>query len=264
MSLAAVRPLVERILKRRGLRIASIHERERMLALIAELEGSYRECVFPNVPPDPTRLELLRGLRGTGISEAMYILAALHGSRTIPGDVCEFGIAQGATSALIANEIRDSDKHLWLFDSFSGLPKPTTKDRLIDDIFNLGSIDAYEGEMVHDMGEVKQRLDDIAYPPSRVSIVPGFIETTITLPNLPDVISFAYVDFDFYEPISIALAFLTARMAAGGHIVVDDYGWFSEGAQIAVDELLTDQAGVFELQLPIPAAGRFAMLRKLD
>jgi hypothetical protein len=35
------------------------------------------------------------------------------------------GIAQCATSALIANEISSSKKNLWLFDSFKGLPKPT-------------------------------------------------------------------------------------------------------------------------------------------
>ncbi len=160
------------------------------------------------------------------------------------------------------NEIRGSDKRLWLFDSFSGLPKPTAKDRLIDDIYDLGSIDAYQGQMVHDISEVKRRLNDISYPVDRVSIVPGFIEKTIALPNLP-IVSFAYVDFDFYEPISIALAFVAARMPVGGRIVVDDYEWFRIGAQAAVDEFIAEQAGVFELRLPISSAGRFAILRKI-
>jgi O-methyltransferase len=263
MSLAALRPVIDRMLKRRGARIAPIYERERMFSLIGELEGSYRDHVFPNVPPDPTRLELLRELQGTSIPEAMYIVAGLHDSKAISGDVCEFGIAQGATSALLANEIRDTDKRLWLFDSFSGLPKPTAKDRLIHDIFNLGSMEAYEGKMAVDICEVKKRLEAIAYPPGRVSIVPGFIEETISLPELPKLVSFAYVDFDLYEPISIALAFLSARMPTGSRIVVDDYGWFSEGAQIAVDEFFTEQAGIFDLRLPVPSAGHFAILNKL-
>ncbi len=73
----------------------------------------------------------------------------LHLNRALglDGDVCEFGVAQGATSALIANEIRGTEKDLWLFDSFEGLPKPTDHDILIDDIFNLGSIDRYQGTM---------------------------------------------------------------------------------------------------------------------
>jgi O-methyltransferase len=263
MILRAFRPLLDRLLARRGKRVADISERARMNTLVAELEGSYREHVFPNLPADAVRLELLGGLKGTGISEAMYILAALHESKAVPGDVCEFGIAHGATSALLANELRDSNKRLWLFDSFSGLPKPTAKDRLIDDIFDLGSIDAYEGQLAVDMSEVKRRLDAIAYPASRVSIVPGFIEETITLADLPAAVSFAYVDFDFYEPTSIALTFLAARMPVDGRIIVDDYGWFSEGAQTAVDEFVGRQAGTFELRLPVPSAGHFALLRKL-
>jgi O-methyltransferase len=40
-----------------------------------------------------------------------------------------------ATSALLANEIRSTERTLWLFDSFKGLGKPSEKDLLIDDIF---------------------------------------------------------------------------------------------------------------------------------
>lgn len=66
-------------------------------------------------------------LLGTQISEAMYILVFLHRSLELDGDVCEFGVAQGATSALLANEIRTTQKNLWLFDSFKGLPKRNGK-----------------------------------------------------------------------------------------------------------------------------------------
>jgi len=84
-------------------------------------------------------------LMGTQLSEALHVVAHLNRTLHLEGDVCEFGVAQGATSALIANEIRETNKKLWLFDSFEGLPRPTEQDILIDDIFNLGSIEKYQG-----------------------------------------------------------------------------------------------------------------------
>jgi hypothetical protein len=230
---------------------------------VPELEGCYRDLLFPEIPDRENRLDLMRQLIGTSVGEAMYILDALYRALSCSGDVCEFGVAQGSTSALIANEIRGTDKKLWLFDSFEGLPRPTEKDRLIDDIFNLGSMEAYTGHMACDVSLVKSRLDSIAFPLNRVEIVPGFIEKTIHLQRLPSLVSFAYVDFDFYEPIRIALEYLDRHMLPGAHIVVDDYVWFSSGAQTAVDEFVSMHAGRFEMTLPNKSAGHFAVLRKL-
>jgi hypothetical protein len=74
--------------------------------LVEEVHGLFAEVIFPDLPNCDGRIELMTKLIGTSISEAMYILQYLHKSLDIEGDVCEFGIAQGATSALIANEIR--------------------------------------------------------------------------------------------------------------------------------------------------------------
>jgi hypothetical protein len=229
---------------------------------VRELEGCYRDLLFPEIPDRQNRPELMRQLVGTSVGEAMYILGALYRGWSCSGDVCEFGVAQGATSALLANEIRGTNKKLWLFDSFEGLPRPTEKDKLIDDIFNLGSIEAYTGQMACDVSMVKDRLDSIAFPLNRVEIVPGFIEKTIHLQRLPSLVSFAYVDFDFYEPILIALNYLDQHMSPGAHIVVDDYGWFSSGAQTAVDEFVSTHPGRYEMSLPIKSAGHFALLKK--
>src|SRR3989442_389218 len=93
----------------------------RYLQIVKELEGSYREYIFRDLPYQQNRVELLAQLLGTEVSEGLYILNYLHKSLAIEGDACEFGVAQGATSALLANEIRDTRKKLWLFDSFKGL-----------------------------------------------------------------------------------------------------------------------------------------------
>jgi O-methyltransferase len=261
-----LRRIVDSTLHPLGLHLTRFSEPERsngeLIEGVRELEGCYRDLLFPDIPDRENRPELMRQLLGTSVGEAMYILGALYRSLSCSGDLCEFGVAQGATSALLANEIRGTDKKLWLFDSFEGLPKPTEKDKLIHDIFNLGSMEAYTGQMACDVSMVKNRLDSIAFPLNKVEIVPGFIETTIHLKRLPNLVSFAYVDFDFYEPILIALNYLDQHMPPGAHIVVDDYGWFSSGAQTAVDEFTSTHPERYDMTLPIKSAGHFAVLRK--
>jgi hypothetical protein len=51
--------------------------------------------------------------------------------------------------------------------------------------------------------------------------------------------------------------------SAGGVIMVDDYGFLSEGAKTAVDEFLALHEGQYEKTLPRPFAGPFIMLRRL-
>ncbi len=229
----------------------------------SEIDALARQSVFIDMPERAGRVPLMVSLQGTGATEAVWLLGHLNRTLELEGDVCEFGVAQGATSALMANEIRLTSKRLWLFDSFQGLPPPTGQDVLLDDIYRLGSIDRYAGEMVEDQTQVVERLRQIGFPLTRARIVAGFIEDTIRQPGLPEQVSFAYVDFDFYAPIRTALEYLDARVSDGGFVLVDDYGHFSAGAQTAVDEFVAPRTDRWKLTLPPAFAGRFAILEKL-
>jgi hypothetical protein len=228
-----------------------------------EVEELYRRFVFPGLPKDERRAGLLHDLIGTTIGEAIYIIQNLHEGLRVAGDVCEFGVAQGATSRLLASEIMATDRKLWLFDSFEGLPAPGPQDKLINDIFNLGSMDKYKGTMASPEAEVRSKLDSISFPPARTKVKKGWVRDSINAGELPAQVAFAYVDFDFYDPIKDALEFLDGRMPPGGRIVVDDYGFFSEGAQLAVDQFVTQVGGRFKFELPLPFAGHFCVLSKL-
>jgi O-methyltransferase len=236
---------------------------EQIVKAINEINSLYNGFVFhTDKKYDDLQISLLKNLVGTGFGEGLYILDSLQKSLAIEGDVCEFGVAQGATSALIANEIKSTRKNLWLFDSFEGLPGPTEKDCLINDIFNLGSMAAYKGKMACPMDMVKSRLSEINFPGERTKLVPGFIEKTIFNPDLPKKVCFAYIDFDFYEPILIALQYLDRVLQPGGIVIVDDYNFFSEGVKIAVDEFYADNRKKYELEFPIKPAGFFCIMRK--
>lgn len=264
--------MINNLIKSSGLRLgrrseyerlaAGITNKQNLLEVVKELQGCFQELIFRDLPSREGRTELLAGLFGTNVSEAMYLIEYLHRSLPLEGDVCEFGVAQGATSALIANEIRETNKHLWLFDSFAGLPAPGEKDQLIDDIFNLGSIEKYEGQMACAQDLVQSKLRDISFPPERVKIFAGFIEETAARPPLPDKVCFAYIDFDFYDPIRLVLEYLDDRLSPGGFLMVDDYGFFSSGAQTAVDEFVGKHGEAYDLILPLKFAGHFSILHK--
>jgi O-methyltransferase len=227
-----------------------------------ESTGSKKEIV-----PNETRLKLLARLLGTPPSEAYFIIQALAQCRDIEGDVCEFGVAHGETSALIANEIAlSSNKILHLFDSFEGLPKPSEKDHLKDDILSLGSMEDYTGKMSCMEDFVLARLKAISFESQRYVIHKGFFEKVIHQDDrLPEKVCFAYVDFDLYEPIKLVLEFLHQRTRGGAIIIVDDYNFFSTGPKLAVDEFIKENnlnEPLYECFVPNSRYGNFAVLTK--
>jgi O-methyltransferase len=183
--------------------------------------------------PDDKRSNLLASLTATSVVAALSILKCLHTAMAVEGDICEFGVAQGATSALLANEIRSTNRHIWLFDSFAGLPEPTESDEMVN-------TRDWIGVFCFPRFLVEKRLREIGFPQDRVHIVAGFFPESAKR-NSPDRVCFAYVDFDLYRPICDALEFVDERMPQGGTIVVDNYGDpVFPGAQKAVDDFVSE------------------------
>jgi O-methyltransferase len=236
-----------------------IHRRDAV-----EVEELYRHFLFTDLPKREGRARDLSDLIGTTVSEAIYVIKNLHDGLKVAGDICEFGVAQGATSRLLASEIMPlAERKFWLFDSFEGLPAPTKEDRLIHDIFKLGTMEKYKGTMASPETEVLGKLASVNFPRERIVVKKGWVKDTIKSGDLPEKVAFAYVDFDFYDPIKDALEFLDTRMPAGGRIVVDDYGFFSEGAQLAVDQFVAAVNGRYKFEMPLPFAGHFCVLSKV-
>jgi O-methyltransferase len=247
--LDTLREIVRGAAERTGYTIArteTIEERwaenaEATARLFAKVEGFV-------MPPDTMRSRLLASLLGTSISEALFILKYLHAAMAVEGEVCEFGVAQGATSALLANEIRSTGRQVWLFDSFAGLPLPSAEDVTLDH--------SWIGAMRYPQAQVQRRLQKIGFPQDRTHIVSGFFPASAE-GNAPDRICFAYVDFDLYRPVLDALYFVEKRMPKGGAIVVDDYDHpLFSGVKKAVDEFVSSAA----FDMLVPEHERFAIL----
>jgi O-methyltransferase len=222
------------------------------------------EFLLDSLPPmTDTRLDTLSSLIGLTPPQGVYLMDLLAKTAHLNGAVCEMGVAQGRTSVLIAQEIAETSRELWLFDSFQGLPEPTPEDELIDDLFSLGSMSAYAGTMMAPRALVEHALERCGFPPERVHIVEGYFdETTASRVPLPDSVSFAFVDFDLYKPIRDALEYLDCVLQDGGCIAVHDYGYFSAGAQKAVDEFVSSRRGGYDLARPHAVAGGMAILTR--
>lgn len=186
--------------------------------------------------------------------------AATYVARAVERGIDYFDVAPGYGNA---EEVLASDKELWLFDSFQGLPAPTAEDELIHDVRRLGSMAAYAGAMESPRSFVEKTLAESDFPPERVHIVEGFFDDTTPLQKrLPTQCSFAFVDFDLYKPIVDALAYLHGVLAPGGCVAVHDYGHFSSGAQKAVDRFVEQHRDEYEFRLPYASAWGLAILKR--
>jgi hypothetical protein len=212
---------------------------------------------------DDPIVDRLTRIAGTTLLEAAFILKSLAETREIEGDWCEYGVAHGRTSALLAQVMLKEarGRTLWLYDSFEGLPAPHKKDVLLNDIYKKGSMAAYEGMLSFPEETLRGELAFVDAGTDWFKIKKGWITSESLKTGSPDRITFAYLDMDFYRSTLDVLGFLVERMPAGGIAVIDDYGVFSEGVRTAVAEVMTAHPAAFALETPFNS--KFAVMKRL-
>ena len=66
----------------------------------------------------------------------------------IPGDFVELGCYKGDTSLLLADVLKSSDKKLWIYDSFEGLPEKGAEDlSVMGENFKSGELSVTKREV---------------------------------------------------------------------------------------------------------------------
>ncbi len=180
----------------------------------------------------------------------------------IPGDVVECGVWRGGSmqaAAMTLIETGDTARQLHLYDTFEGMSTPTERDRRHDGRSAaelLATSDRDAGVWaVATLDDVQEALRETGYPPENVHYHRGKVEETIPA-VMPDRISILRLDTDWYESTRHELRHLYPRLAPGGVLLIDDYGWW-EGARQAVDEWLAE-SGIPLLLLRM-ASGRIAV-----
>jgi hypothetical protein len=231
---------------------------------VYDLTRLAEKSLFGSLQISEQLLACLSNLTGTPALQALFIIDALRRTKDLDGDVCEYGVAFGHTSALIATVLNSvgSTKRLWLYDSFAGLPKPSEKDLLVRDIYGLGAIEKYEGLFSVPETVVQAELDRAGFLRDRVMICKGWIERAALLTRSPPAISFCYLDMDFYQSTKDVLGALIPRMPPGGIAIADDYESFSSGVKTAIDETMAEFPGAFAFERPFD--DKFAILTRQD
>lgn len=162
--------------------------------------------------------------------ETAQILAIARDCLGVPGDFVEFGCYRGDTSLLLADIIRNSDKSLWLYDSFEGLPEKSASDQPeLNPEFRPGALSTSKRAL-------KLRFLRSNTP---VPIIKKAWFNELNQSDLPRQISFAFLDGDLYDSIRDSLRLIFPVLHPQSKIVIHDYyNHQLPGVKKAVDEFL--------------------------
>ncbi len=188
--------------------------------------------------------EQCKGFTMTSIY-SMYALfnAVRHVARhDIPGDFVECGVWQGGSAMLAAMTFlacNASHRKLYLYDTFAGMTQPSSPDVRHDGtsaegIWSERRTDAGSSWACADLEDVRRNMAATSYPGQNILIIQGKVEDTIPA-TVPESIAVLRLDTDWYESTRHELRHLYPRVAKGGSLIVDDYGWW-KGCRRAVDE----------------------------
>ena len=184
----------------------------------------------------------------------------------VPGAVVECGVWRGGSSMLAALallELDADDRELYLYDTFEGMPEPSSRDA------SAAWPDAHaewaKGQVADDnfrcvaaLDEVRANMTSTGYPDERITYVPGRVEDTIPA-TAPAEIAILRLDTDWYESTHHELVHLYPRLSPGGVLILDDYG-FWQGARQATDEYFGEHGPVMLTR--VDDTGRVAIKRR--
>jgi len=217
---------------------------------------------------DSEMIELFRRVQPFTMTSKERIFALCESVRyvvknSIPGDVVECGVWKGGSMMAAAIELmkHHSERKLWLFDTFDGMPPPTDADvdcrgkSAAGRMANEGKAQGWKWAYGA-LDEVRRNLLDTGYPDAKISFIEGKVEDTIPL-KAPDQIALLRLDTDWYESTYHELQHLYPRLAVGGVLIIDDYGHWA-GARKAVDQYI-EEKGLKLLLQRIDYTGRIAV-----
>jgi hypothetical protein len=165
----------------------------------------------------------------------------------IAGDFVECGVYKGGSAMLIAYtllELRENYRKIYLYDTFTGMSKPTEKDRRFLD--KTYAIDKWEKVQKKDyvdwafasLDEVKENMFLTKYPQNNLVFVKGMVENTIPA-SIPSQISLLRLDTDWFESTYHELKYLFPLLSNKGIVIIDDYGHWM-GAKEATDKFFSE------------------------
>lgn len=142
----------------------------------------------------------------------------------------ELGCYTGTTALFITRLLKEHgvQNELHVYDSFDGLPDKVAADNSpAGEQFKAGELKASKQQLIKHFKQANLPVPIIHK---------GWFEE-LTASDMPDKISFAFLDGDFYTSIASSLSVITPHLQAGATILIDDYANEAlPGARRAADE----------------------------
>lgn len=206
----------------------------------------------------------------------VYDCAKIIEKDGVPGDIAECGVWAGGAVGLMhsaSHRYGTIARTFHLFDSFEGLPQPSSLDvDVLDDFRKMHpKLDLDEGtepSKLIPIGACAAPLDQVIELFDRVLkaksseyvIHQGWFQETIAAAvSSIEQLAILRLDGDWYESTLVCLNGLYDKLAVGGFLILDDYGFF-QGCTRAVDEFLSSR-GISPELLEIEPWGAFMRKR---
>jgi len=161
-----------------------------------------------------------------------YELAAQAIAEGLPGAFVECGVAAGSQIAAMAyaSRVSGSNREIWMYDSFCGIPLAGPKD---DCQPGIGAIKhdvtlperqrlVTSGITSHSLDSVKRNFERWGLPWANVHVVPGWFQDTVSK-TAPAQIAVLRLDGDLYESTKVCLDNLYPLVVPQGFVIIDDY-----------------------------------------
>lgn len=176
----------------------------------------------------------------------------------VPGHVMDAGTLRGGMAILMRGVIKalnDESRHVYVADSFEGLPPPGDKDSIMDhEVWYKFKDEApeYYLDCKYSLDDVQRNFGAYNLLDERVIFLKGWFHET--LPQLNDeIFSLIRLDADWHDSCRAVLDNIYPRLAVGGYVIVDDYNL--QGCRSAIDEYRREHAIKDELQVADQRSG---------
>jgi hypothetical protein len=180
---------------------------------------------------------------------ALYKSLEYLSQNHISGDIVECGVWKGGSAMLCALTLEhfgDTDRLIYLYDTYTGMTEPTQSDFRVSDPNTQASVkwmqtqkDSRNDWAYAPIEEVKNNMMSTGYPKECVQYVIGDVKETITT-IVPERIALLRLDTDWYESTKQELTHLFPLLCSRGVLIIDDYGHWA-GSKRATDEFLSTQ-----------------------
>ncbi|MCH7944858.1 MAG: class I SAM-dependent methyltransferase [Armatimonadetes bacterium] len=211
----------------------------------------------PFVPEDfwdlNQRVAPLTKLRWEALYET-YQAVRYVANAGVPGAIVECGVWRGGCSILMAETLARagiSNREVYMYDTFAGMPVPSTEDVSISTgETGISKYQRVQGWVAASYEEVQSNVSGSAYPTSRFHLVKGLVEETIP-DKAPAQIALLRLDTDLYSSTKHELTHLFPLLSTGGVLLVDDYGAWTGSRQALDTYLAAEGIDLFLMQNPI-------------